>query len=86
MQLFTENRANGLRELIETRDDARASEYDLPMLEFVPTPTLANQHERGASLPNFPSEFDVERIRVGLHIVTVPVAVVFISDDYFTVH
>jgi len=56
------------------------------VLEFEAAPTLANDHEIGQLAPQFATELYVERVRVRLHAIGLPIAIVLISDDHFGVH
>lgn len=86
MQLLSKQRADSNRQFVQAGDDTRPSEDDLSVLEHESTPALSDDHEVGVLLPESFAHFDEEGVRVGLHVVRVPVAVIFVADHHLSVH
>lgn len=64
---FAEDLTNGLRELKHSRDDARAREEDVSVLELKASPALTDHHEVRKNLPDLFAHLDEEGVSIGLH-------------------
>ena len=56
------------------------------MFKFKAAPTLTNDHEVWKLAPQLTTELYIKRVRVRIHAIGLPIAIVLISDDYFGVH
>jgi len=56
------------------------------MFHIKSTPALTNNHEIWIEIPEFLAHFDKEGIWISLHIIWIPVTMIFISNDNLAIH
>jgi hypothetical protein len=85
MQFFAEKLANSLWQLEKSGNDTRSGKHDVSELEFVSAPTLTQNHEVRELAPQLHTQLHEEGVSILLHRVSMPIAVVLISNHDFTI-
>ena len=84
-EALSENGTEGLREFEHFRDDSRARQEDMTVLELEASPAFTNNHEIWDLLPKSLAHLNEEGVRIGLYGVCSPVSAILISDHNLTI-
>lgn len=83
---FSKQTRDGDRELVQPWNDSRSRHDDLTMFKHEATPALTDKHEVGLLGPDPLGHLNEERIRIRLHDIGIPIAMILVPDDNHTRH